>query len=212
MITALHIEWSDGVTHDLTWRLLRKGCPCATCREERGGPAIAEVVVQLPRCPHLSPHLRAELLPVITPQEARPLKVARMQPVGNYAYGIDFTDGHTTGIYTLDYLRELGEASQGLRTLYLTLNITKDSLPCHVHTSVPIQRLLLLRVGGNVPAELRDGWELMICGDLSDKQLELTERLVSVPARSRGTIFFDSCGGSAYVGLGLAALIRLRGT
>ncbi len=65
--------------------------------------------------------------------------------------------------------------------------------------------------GAREPIELRDGWELMICGDLSDKQLELTERLVSVPARSRGTIFFDSCGGSAYVGLGLAALIRLRG-
>ena len=64
---------------------------------------------------------------------------------------------------------------------------------------------------GSGPAEPRDGWEIMICGDLSDKQLELTERLVSVPAQSRGTIFFDSCGGSAYVGLGLAALIRLRG-
>ncbi|MCA9109417.1 MAG: ATP-dependent Clp protease proteolytic subunit [Planctomycetaceae bacterium] len=65
--------------------------------------------------------------------------------------------------------------------------------------------------GGRGDVESRDGWELMICGDLSDKQLELTERLVSVPARSRGTIYFDSCGGSAYVGLGLAALIRLRG-
>ncbi len=65
--------------------------------------------------------------------------------------------------------------------------------------------------GGKFPPDARDGWELMICGDLSDKELELTERLVSVPARSRGTIFFDSCGGSAYVGLGLAALIRLRG-
>ncbi|MCA9028339.1 MAG: ATP-dependent Clp protease proteolytic subunit [Planctomycetaceae bacterium] len=65
--------------------------------------------------------------------------------------------------------------------------------------------------GGRGDFESRDGWELMICGDLSDKQLELTERLVSVPARSRGTIYFDSCGGSAYVGLGLAALIRLRG-
>lgn len=51
----------------------------------------------------------------------------------------------------------------------------------------------------------------MICGELSDKELELTERLVSVPPRSRGTIYFDSCGGSAYVGLALAALIRLRG-
>ncbi len=65
--------------------------------------------------------------------------------------------------------------------------------------------------GPSSPTEPRDGWELMICGDLSDKQLELTEKLVSVPARSRGTIYFDSCGGSAYVGLGLAALIRLRG-
>lgn len=54
-------------------------------------------------------------------------------------------------------------------------------------------------------------WELVICGDLTDKQIDLTERLVSVPRRSRGTIFFDSCGGSAYVGLSLAALIRLRG-
>ncbi|MGD9857673.1 MAG: ATP-dependent Clp protease proteolytic subunit [Planctomycetaceae bacterium] len=65
--------------------------------------------------------------------------------------------------------------------------------------------------GTRHPAEPRDGWELIICGDLSDKELELTERLVSVPARSRGTIFFDSCGGSAYAGLGIAALIRLRG-
>jgi ATP-dependent protease ClpP protease subunit len=54
-------------------------------------------------------------------------------------------------------------------------------------------------------------WEIVICGDLTDKQVDLTERLISVPRRSKGTIFFDSCGGSAYVGLSLAALIRLRG-
>lgn len=54
-------------------------------------------------------------------------------------------------------------------------------------------------------------WEVSICGDLTDKQLELTERLVSLPPKSRGTLFFDSCGGSAYVGLGIASLIRLRG-
>ncbi len=55
------------------------------------------------------------------------------------------------------------------------------------------------------------GWELVICGDLTDKQLDLLERLVSVPRGSRGTIWFDSCGGSAYVGLSLASMIRLRG-
>jgi DUF971 family protein len=30
-----------------------------------------------------------------------------MRPVGQYAYSIAFTDGHDTGIYTLEYLREL---------------------------------------------------------------------------------------------------------
>lgn len=44
-------------------------------------------------------------------QEARPLTVQSMVPVGNYAYGIDFSDGHTTGIYRLEFLRELGEES-----------------------------------------------------------------------------------------------------
>lgn len=54
-------------------------------------------------------------------------------------------------------------------------------------------------------------WELVLCGDLTDKQIDLSEKLVEVPRRSRGTIFFDSCGGNVYVGLALASLIRLRG-
>lgn len=37
-----------------------------------------------------------------------PLRIAAMKPVGNYAYSIDFSDGHDTGIYTLETLRELG--------------------------------------------------------------------------------------------------------
>ena len=31
-----------------------------------------------------------------------------MKPVGSYAYSIDFSDGHNTGIYTLESLREMG--------------------------------------------------------------------------------------------------------
>ncbi len=54
-------------------------------------------------------------------------------------------------------------------------------------------------------------WELAIFGDLTEKQSELLDRLVELPRNSRGTIFFDSCGGSAYVGLALASVIRLRG-
>jgi ATP-dependent Clp protease protease subunit len=54
-------------------------------------------------------------------------------------------------------------------------------------------------------------WELAIHGDLTDKESDLVSRMLEVPRRSRGIIFFDSCGGSAYVGLALASLIRLRG-
>jgi DUF971 family protein len=49
----------------------------------------------------------ATLLPVLTPQEALPLTVVGMTPVGQYAYSIEFSDGHSSGIYTLEYLREL---------------------------------------------------------------------------------------------------------
>lgn len=57
----------------------------------------------------------------------------------------------------------------------------------------------------------RNGWEIAISGDLSDKQSDLTEALLDVAVGSKGTIFFDSAGGSAYVGLSLASLIKLRG-
>lgn len=68
--------------------------------------------------------------------------------------------------------------------------------------------------GGLQPSshgEPAEPWELAIFGDITDKQPELFGRLLEVPRRSRGTIYFDSCGGSAYTGVALASLIRLRG-
>jgi DUF971 family protein len=47
-------------------------------------------------------------LPVLSAAEARPLTISKMEPVGNYAYSIEFSDGHGTGIYTLELLRQLG--------------------------------------------------------------------------------------------------------
>jgi DUF971 family protein len=48
------------------------------------------------------------MLQVLRPEELVPLAVTGMTPVGQYAYSIGFSDGHDTGIYTLEYLRELG--------------------------------------------------------------------------------------------------------
>lgn len=54
-------------------------------------------------------------------------------------------------------------------------------------------------------------WEMIICGDLSERQSDLLEQLTEVPRGSRGVLYFDSCGGSVYTGLALASLVRIRG-
>jgi DUF971 family protein len=38
----------------------------------------------------------------------RHVKIVSIEPVGNYAARIIFDDGHDTGLYSWDYLRELG--------------------------------------------------------------------------------------------------------
>jgi DUF971 family protein len=35
--------------------------------------------------------------------------IVRLEPVGNYAVRIVFDDGHDTGLFVWEYLRELGE-------------------------------------------------------------------------------------------------------
>jgi len=87
---GVEITWSDGVRSAYKPRLLRDACPCATCREKRVQPAVANP------------------LQVLSPAEVAPLAIVGMKPVGQYAYSIEFSDGHSSGIYTLDYLRELG--------------------------------------------------------------------------------------------------------
>lgn len=89
---ALSIEWSDGRVDRIPWANLRKQCPCATCRVERAEP---------PRPP--------ALFNILKPEEAAPLRATAMHPIGNYAYQIDFSDGHKTGIFSLELLRQLGQ-------------------------------------------------------------------------------------------------------
>ena len=38
------------------------------------------------------------------------VKIARLEPVGNYAVRIVFDDGHDSGLYSWDYLKELADA------------------------------------------------------------------------------------------------------
>jgi DUF971 family protein len=91
---ALEIEWSDGLTQRIPWRKLREACPCASCRVDRAKP------------PKPQP-----LLSVLSAAEARPLAPVSMRPAGNYAYAIAFSDERSSGIYSLELLRQLGEPS-----------------------------------------------------------------------------------------------------
>ena len=45
--------------------------------------------------------------------------ILELEPVGNYAVRIRFDDGHDTGLYTWDYLHELGREHRARWTAYL---------------------------------------------------------------------------------------------
>ena len=49
----------------------------------------------------------------------RAVEISALEPVGNYALQPTFSDGHATGIYSWDYLHDLGVNEQKLWTGYL---------------------------------------------------------------------------------------------
>lgn len=49
----------------------------------------------------------------------RHVKIAGLEPVGNYAVRILFDDGHDSGLYTWDYLHELGRGRDEKWAAYL---------------------------------------------------------------------------------------------
>lgn len=44
-------------------------------------------------------------LAVISMSEARPMRIEGMRPIGNYAYAIEFSDGHSSGLFGFGLLR-----------------------------------------------------------------------------------------------------------
>jgi DUF971 family protein len=89
---GVDIIWSDGHASHYDFAYLRDQCPCALCNDERHRKAA------------LGPSASAGAsLPLFKPK-ARARAAAG---VGNYAIQIEFTDGHSTGIYSFEYLREI---------------------------------------------------------------------------------------------------------
>ena len=53
--------------------------------------------------------------------------------------------------------------------------------------------------------------EIAICGDLTEHEADISEKLLAVPPGEECVLYFNSPGGSAYAALSLASLIVLRG-
>ncbi len=80
----LGVQWQDG-THDLiSVRALRLACPCAACVEEWSGKPLLD--------------------PDRVPAD---ISLKKLESVGRYAIHPLFSDGHTSGIFHFDRLREL---------------------------------------------------------------------------------------------------------
>ena len=56
----------------------------------------------------------------VTVSGKKAVRIVRIEPVGNYAARIVFDDGHDTGLFVWDYLRELGENREARWQSYLS--------------------------------------------------------------------------------------------
>ena len=88
----LVIQWNDGHRSEYAWSHLRKQCPCAGCREERDQPP--------------------DPFRILKPNELVPLRPVSMTPAGQYAYRIVWSDGHDSGLFTLEHLRALCQCKE----------------------------------------------------------------------------------------------------
>ena len=92
---GVDIRWADGHESHYGFPYLRDHCPCAVCNDERekneqlalksGGATVSPVL------PMYKPRVTAK----------------KATAVGSYAIQIEFSDGHTTGIYSFEHLREV---------------------------------------------------------------------------------------------------------
>ena len=82
---ALTVAFDDGAKFTLPYKTLRLESPSAEVQGHGSGPK--------PPPPLVSDDLQVE----------------KADPVGRYAVRIFFSDGHSSGLFTWAYLRELGE-------------------------------------------------------------------------------------------------------
>jgi DUF971 family protein len=91
---VLEIAFADGRSFRLAYEYLRVYSPSAEVRGHGAGQEVLQT-------------------------GKRSVEIRSLEPVGSYAVQPAFSDGHSTGIYSWDYLYELGENQDKLWAEYL---------------------------------------------------------------------------------------------
>ena len=91
---VMELVFSDGSRFELSYELLRVYSPSAEVRGHGPGQEVLQV-------------------------GKREVDISALEPVGNYAVQPTFSDGHSTGIYSWDYLFWLGSNRDTLWRQYL---------------------------------------------------------------------------------------------
>ena len=85
---GIDITWSDGHKSHYELGYLRERCPCATCSTQTKPAAVVVSSTSLPM------------------YKERP-KIRDVEMTGRYAMRLIWNDGHSTGIYSFNHLREI---------------------------------------------------------------------------------------------------------
>ena len=86
----LAIKWEDGTESYIKLEALRRRCPCAACKGE------VDIMGRLAKGPD-------------QPLSPQSFQLVRLPTVGGYGVQPVWGDGHSTGIYSFDYLRRVAE-------------------------------------------------------------------------------------------------------
>ncbi len=89
----LAVKWDDGTESFIALEKLRRACPCAGCKGER------DVMGNLYKRPDRP----------LTPAAFQLLHVVN---VGGYALQPVWADGHASGLYPFDYLKQVADTAK----------------------------------------------------------------------------------------------------
>ena len=91
---VLELHFDDGSTFNLPCEYLRVHSPSAEVRGHGPGQEVLQV-------------------------NKEDVNISRIEPVGEYAVRLHFDDGHNTGLFSWDYLYELGQNQASYWERYL---------------------------------------------------------------------------------------------